>query len=111
MPTPLRLKYTRGNAGVPMDSDARGYPLESKFVPTLIHYTSMKNKSSIAKYGIMAGVYGGKAAGNCVHFSVAGYDPDLYRDSAKLLAQGDLLLPAVVGRSDLQLGFGICYRS
>ena len=79
-----------------MDSDDRGYPLESKSVPTLIHYTSMK-KSSIAKYGIMAGVNCGKSAGNCVHFSVASYDPDLYRDSAKLLAQGDLQLPAVVG--------------
>ena len=97
VPTPLRLKYTRGNAGVPMDSDARGYPLESKFVPTLIHYTYMKNISSITKFGVMAGVNCGKSAGNCVHFSVDNYDADFYRDSTKLLAEGDLQLPAVVG--------------
>ena len=57
----------------------------------------MKNISNITKFGIMAGVSCGKSAGNCVHFSVDIYDTDFYRDSAKLLAEGDLQLPAVVG--------------
>ena len=39
VPTPLRIKYLRGNAGVPMDSDAWGFPLPSDFAETLLHFT------------------------------------------------------------------------
>ena len=97
VPTPLRLKYLRGSVGLPMDSDARGFPLESNFAQTLLHYTYMKELPSITKWGIRAGINCGKSAGNCVHLSADHYDAEHYMYCAKQLAQGDLTLPTVVG--------------
>ena len=61
------------------------------------HYAKMKYVSEITRFGIQAGVNCGKSAGNCVHFSLDTYDADAYKLAAKQLAEGDLLLPAIVG--------------
>ena len=97
VPTPLRIKYLRGNAGVPMDSDARGFPLPSDFAETLLHFTFVKYLSSITRWGIKAGINCGKSSGNCVHLSAAEYDATQYRTCVQRLAQGDLELPHAVG--------------
>ena len=81
----------------PIDSDARGYPLPSNFVETMKHYTKMKSVSEITRFGIQAGINCGKSAGNCVHFSVDNFDADACKNAVKQLAEGDLLLPAIVG--------------
>ena len=67
------------------------------FVETMLHYTKTKYVSNITQFGIQAGINCGKSAGNCVHFSVDTFDEDAYKKAAKQLAEGDLLLPAVVG--------------
>ena len=97
VPTPLRVKYLSGNAGVPMDSDARGFPLPSDFAETLLHYTHIRHPSSIANWGIKTGVNCGMSSGNCVHLSADEYDTTIYRRHAQLLAQGDLELPCCIG--------------
>ena len=87
VPTPVRIKYLRGNAGVPFDSDARGFPLQSHFAETLLHFTFVKYLSSITRWGIKAGINCGKSSGNCVHLSAVEYDAKQYRTCAQRIAQ------------------------
>ena len=51
----------------------------------------------MTQFGIQVGINCGKSAGNCVHFSVDTFNEDAYKKAAKQLAEGDLLLLAVVG--------------
>ena len=97
MPTPLRVKITRGHAGPALDNDARGTAVPRGFAPSLYHFTHMKFVSDITKFGLKLGVICKTSARNCVHFSIDTYDTIQYREAAKRLAEGDLTLPVRIG--------------
>ena len=118
VPTPMRVKITRGHAGPALDNDARGTVLPRGFAPSLRHFTHMKFVSDITKFGLKPGVVCKTSARNCVHFSIDTYDPIQYREAAKRLAEGDLTLPVRIGYPtradydcDLILNFDAVYES
>ena len=94
VPTPMRVKITRGHAGPALDDDAWGTALPRGFAPSLRHFTKMKFVSDITKFGLKPGIICNTSARNCVHFSMDTYDPVQYAAAAKRLEEGDLSLPA-----------------
>ena len=97
VPTPIRVKVTRGHSGPMLDDDARGKPLPESFVTVLYHYGYLANAPTIAKEGLKPGKLCGMSSKNCVHFSVDIFNPTLYQEAQERLAKGDLELPARVG--------------
>ena len=103
VPTPLRVKVTRGHSGQALDDDARGKPLPPGFAPVLRHFGHISDAPNITQEGLKPGIICGKSSKSCVHFSIDVYDPTLYKEAQEQLAKGDLQLPARVGyppRSD-----------
>ena len=78
VPTPIRIKFI-GSTSAPITSEARGYPLPSDFAETLIHYTSLRNLSSITRWGIKSGFDCSKSTESCVYLTAADYDDTEYK--------------------------------
>ena len=81
VPTPIRVKVTRGHSGPMLDDDARGKPLPESFVTVLYHYGYLANAPTIAKEGLKPGEICGMSSNNCVHFSVDIFNPTLYTET------------------------------
>ncbi len=73
VPTPIRIKFI-GTSGAPVISEARGYPLPSNFAETLLHYTCLKNLSSITRWGLMAGIDCSKSNESFVYLAATEFD-------------------------------------
>ena len=56
MPTPLRVKITRGHAGPALDDDAQGTALPRAFAPYLYHFTYITFVPDITKFGLKTGI-------------------------------------------------------
>ena len=88
------------------------YPLTSDFAETLLHYTCLKNLSSITRWGIKAGIDCGKNNESCIYLAATDFDAELYKTCAQKVIQHDLEMPHLVGhppRSDQDIKLVINY--
>ena len=97
VPTPIRVKVTRGHSGPVLDDDARGKPLPPKLVPVLHLLGYLAHAPEISREGFKCGKLCGMSSKNNVHFSIDVYDETVYKKAQEQLAKGDLRLPAKIG--------------